>query len=85
MSVRVLPRTISRMLTVSPKTDMGADSFLTGDGAGLYDDSPVAELIVSEYTDRAADNRIADDVFHRNGYAYRLHRKRLPYHCYWRC
>ena len=85
MSVRGAAKNYFPYVTVSPETDMGADSFLTGDGAGLYDDSPVAELIVSEYTDGAADNRIADDVFHRNGYAYRLHRKRLPYHCYWRC
>ncbi len=46
-------------VTVSPKVRMGGDNFLTGDGVSIYNNSPLAKLIVTENSETAADNRIA--------------------------
>ncbi|MBR1422264.1 MAG: hypothetical protein IJ571_02315 [Ruminococcus sp.] len=46
-------------VTVSPKTTMGGENFLTGDGISLNNGTPLANLIVSENKSGAADNRIA--------------------------
>lgn len=58
-------------VTVSPKTSMGGDNFLTGDGVNIVgmesvvnnenvtNNVPIAKLIASENKGTAADNRIA--------------------------